>query len=199
MKVPSARGWSDALATWVSAQHASKEEFLSEFEQLRPSVATKGQGKEPMRGGPVRSRVRLSPYLATTIAQSPPLLLPAELPGSQSFAGSVSDRLPLPELHGAFGCNGALNAGALNAPATAHANSMAMTFRHFEVIPPPSDAVPLERWSTPPPAASGTIVPIERGRTKYGLWDHTIGEARSGKDSRSRSRSRSPRHEPSGR
>src|SRR6266508_1215535 len=68
--------------------------------------------------------------------QPPPLLLPPELPGSQSLSTVASYPLPPPELHL---CSWPPIAGPVNAPAIRVANSTASSLRPLGCIPPPPD------------------------------------------------------------
>ena len=75
-----------------------------------------------------------------TLAQSPPLLWPPELPGSQSVAGVDSLPLPLPELHLTGGGDGSppASAGAANAiPNTTASNAVNVRSALLHFVPPP--------------------------------------------------------------
>jgi hypothetical protein len=99
--------------------------------ELRAAPALSRAAPAPGRCCPLPPNWQAATGFPSGRTYPPPLLLPPELPGSQSFAGVVSDPLPPPELHL---CNGALNAGPDNAPATSDASSTAITLLPFGLI-----------------------------------------------------------------
>ena len=87
---------------------------------LRPQAGRRSEGRA------ARTGLRFKP---STDYQPPPLLLPPELPGSQSFVEVLSKPFPPPELHWWYLLP---MAGAESAPASAAvAKSSAVALRQF--------------------------------------------------------------------
>ncbi len=99
--------------------------------------------------------------------QSPPLLRPPELPGSQSFAGVDSLAFPRPELHLTGSAGGVPSANAGTASPMVKAPAMATPTSPLRVVAlmnPPLFWLWMRTTTSAPPAVNWCFAPAERCR-----------------------------------